>query len=105
MANAKLPLLPNDPLLFECTIFDGTAVYDDCNAHTDNYTELGGAYTNHTGMDRKIGFTGSKEFKAKEIEVFESTDETTLPNNRLAAFARFCSYQSKNTEIVIISAK
>jgi hypothetical protein len=39
------------------------------------------------------------------IEVFEITDERTLPNALLAPFSRSCWDQLKNTEMSILSAK
>jgi hypothetical protein len=45
-------------------------VYDRCNERTDNYTNLGGAYVNDTGIDGKHVFTGEYRFTVKEIEVF-----------------------------------
>jgi hypothetical protein len=54
--------------------FGGMAVSDNCNANTDSYTQLGIAYTNDTGLDGETVFTGSHDFKVKEIEVFEITD-------------------------------
>jgi hypothetical protein len=45
-------------------------VYDDCKANTESYTSLGRVYTNDTGL---VVFTGSYNFKVKEIEVFEIT--------------------------------
>jgi hypothetical protein len=54
--------------------FYGMGVYDDCNANTDSYTDLGHTYTNDTGLDGRTVFTGSEYFKVKEIEVFEITD-------------------------------
>jgi hypothetical protein len=48
-------------------------VYDNSNADTYSYTRLGNTYTNDTGLDSKIVFTRSSEFKLKEIEVFEIT--------------------------------
>jgi hypothetical protein len=61
-----------------------------CNADTHSSTSLGGAYTNGTGLDAKVFFTGSFHFQVREIEVSEITDSTTLPNN-LLAFPRFCA--------------
>jgi hypothetical protein len=59
-------------------------IYDHCNAHTHNGTYLFSfAYTNDTGLDGNTFFTGSEDFKVKEIEVFEITDETTPPNATL----------------------
>jgi hypothetical protein len=50
-------------------------VFDNCNASTDSNTlSFGGRYTNDTGLDGKTFFTGSSNFKVKEIEVFEITD-------------------------------
>jgi hypothetical protein len=49
-------------------------VYDSCNANTHSYTRLGEVYTNDTGLDGTTIFTGSGDFKVKEIEVFEITD-------------------------------
>jgi hypothetical protein len=54
--------------------FGGMGVSGNCNANTHSYTDLGGVYTNDTGLDRKTVFTGSKNFKVKEIEVFEIID-------------------------------
>jgi hypothetical protein len=49
-------------------------VYDECNANTDSYTCLDCSYANDTALDNFVVFTGSKDFKVKEIEVFEITD-------------------------------
>jgi hypothetical protein len=49
------------------------AVSRDCNRDNMNWTDLDAVYTNDTGLGRKIVFTGSKHFQAKEIEVFEIT--------------------------------
>jgi hypothetical protein len=49
------------------------AVYDNCNANS-SWTQLGLAYTNDTGLDGQVVFTGSLCFQVKEIEVFEITD-------------------------------
>jgi hypothetical protein len=38
------------------------------------WTELGLAYTNDTGLDGKMVFTGSHRFRVREIEVFEITE-------------------------------
>jgi hypothetical protein len=48
-------------------------VFDNCNANTDSWTELGLNYTNGTRLDGKTVFTGSEQFQVKEIEVFEIT--------------------------------
>jgi hypothetical protein len=45
-------------------------VYDRCNESTDNFTNLGGAYVNDTGIDGEKVFTGERYFTVKEIEVF-----------------------------------
>jgi hypothetical protein len=50
------------------------AVYNDCNVSTNSYTSLGLAYTNNTGLNDEIVFTGSCNFQVKEIEVFEITE-------------------------------
>jgi hypothetical protein len=55
-------------------IFGGIWVFDNCNANTDSCTRLAITYTNDTGLDRNIVFTGSKNFQVREIEVFEITD-------------------------------
>jgi hypothetical protein len=49
-------------------------VYDNCNANTNSSTSLGYSYTNNTGLADTIVFTGSRDFKVKEIEVFEITE-------------------------------
>jgi hypothetical protein len=54
--------------------FGGMPVSDNCNANTISCTDLGVAYTNDTRLERKTVFTGSFNFKVKEIEVFEITD-------------------------------
>jgi hypothetical protein len=41
-----------------------------CNERTYNYTNLGGAYVNNTGIDGRQVFTGEYNFTVKEIEVF-----------------------------------
>jgi hypothetical protein len=50
------------------------AVSSNCNAHTSSYTCLGSTYTNDTGLDQRVVFTGSYNFQVREIEVFEITD-------------------------------
>jgi hypothetical protein len=45
-------------------------VADGCNGNTSSYTNLGGAYTNDTGINGQQVFTGEHTFTAKEIEVF-----------------------------------
>jgi hypothetical protein len=60
--------------------FNDIAVSDNCNANVRNDISLGSSYTNDTGLDDQIVFTGSHwfqqdgNFKVKEIEVFEITD-------------------------------
>jgi hypothetical protein len=49
------------------------AVYDDCHVSTDTYMTLGSTYTNDTGLNSAVVFTGSYRFQVKEIEVFEIT--------------------------------
>jgi hypothetical protein len=53
--------------------FYGFGVFDNCNASTKSWTSLGTAYTNDTGLDGNIVFTGSALFQVTEIEVFEIT--------------------------------
>jgi hypothetical protein len=48
-------------------------VCDNCNANTRSHTVLGNSYTNDTGLDKFIVFTGSQYFQVAEIEVFEIT--------------------------------
>jgi hypothetical protein len=45
--------------------FGGMGVFDDCNANTHNFTELGGAYTNDTGLRAEAVFTGSRHFQVR----------------------------------------
>jgi hypothetical protein len=45
-------------------------VCDCCSESTSNWTVLGHAYTNDTGIDGKQVFTGEFNFTVKEIEVF-----------------------------------
>jgi hypothetical protein len=52
----------------------GIAVSDNCNAHTHSGTSLGTCYTNDTGLNGEVVFTGSRNFQVREIEVFEITD-------------------------------
>jgi hypothetical protein len=83
--------------------FDGIAVSDNCNANTPSYTScFGNSYTNDTGMHSYTFFTGSVHFQVKEIEVFEITDDTSLPPNRASVLfpksrqgrVIFCSLKS-----------
>jgi hypothetical protein len=53
--------------------FGGIGVSDNCYASTRSHTFLDVAYTNDTGLDRYIVFTGWQFFQVKEIEVFEIT--------------------------------
>jgi hypothetical protein len=46
-------------------------VSDECNTNIDSRTYLGDSYTNDTGLDKPIVFTGSQKFQVTEIEVFE----------------------------------
>jgi hypothetical protein len=50
-------------------------VSDNCNANTNSATfDFGSIYTNDTGQNGTTFFTGSLNFRVKEIEVFEMTD-------------------------------
>jgi hypothetical protein len=50
-------------------------VADNCNANSNSHTSnLGLTYNNYTGLDGKLFFTGSANFRVKEIEVFQITD-------------------------------
>jgi hypothetical protein len=49
-------------------------VSDDCNTNNDSFTSLGRSYTNDTGLDDTIVFTGSRNFQVQEIEVFKITE-------------------------------
>jgi hypothetical protein len=51
--------------------FGDIGVFDDCNANTGSWTSLGDIYTNDTGLDGRIVFTGSYDFQVQDIEVFE----------------------------------
>jgi hypothetical protein len=59
--------------------FKDIGINNYCNTHTNSWTSLGFSYTNDTGLDSKIVFTGSENFQVKEIEVFEITGQTALP--------------------------
>jgi hypothetical protein len=49
-------------------------IYTNSDSNTASYTNLGGkGYMNHTGRDGKTVFTGSYNFRSREIEVFEIT--------------------------------
>jgi hypothetical protein len=57
-------------------IFPGGAdilVYDNCDANENSYSFFGYTYTNDTGLNGDVGFTGVPNFRVKEIEVFEIT--------------------------------
>jgi hypothetical protein len=45
-------------------------VVDGCNGNTTSSTDLGGAFTNDTGINGQQVFTGERNFAVKEIEVF-----------------------------------
>jgi hypothetical protein len=45
-------------------------VTNNCDQNTSSYTNLGGSYTNDTGIDSKQVFTGEQYFQVREIEVF-----------------------------------
>jgi hypothetical protein len=56
---------------FGCDI----GVSDNCNANTGSFTSLGPSiYTNDSGLNPNVVFTGSREFQVREIEVFEIAD-------------------------------
>jgi hypothetical protein len=48
-------------------------VSDNCNTNNDSNIYFGHSYTNDTGLDGKVVFTGAQNFQVKEIEVFEIT--------------------------------
>jgi hypothetical protein len=50
------------------------AVCNDCGANADSYTIFGYGYTNDTGISGQTFFTGSTNFKVKEVEVFVITN-------------------------------
>jgi hypothetical protein len=54
--------------------FCGIFISDNCNANTRSHTWLGFSYTNDTGLEEVMVFTGSNRLQVKEIEVFEITD-------------------------------
>jgi hypothetical protein len=55
--------------------FGDIGVSDNCNANASSHTYLFGLrYANDTGLDGESFFTRSRNFKLKEIEVFEITD-------------------------------
>jgi hypothetical protein len=56
--------------------FGDIGVYDNCNANTSSYTDLGDRcrYANDTGLDGETLLTGSEKFTVKEIEVIEIAD-------------------------------
>jgi hypothetical protein len=61
--------------------FGDIHVSDDCNADTCSWThQFGSSYKNDTGLDGETFFTGSENFRVKEIEVFEITGGTALQN-------------------------
>jgi hypothetical protein len=50
-------------------------VVNNCDANTDSYTSrFGSTYGNDTGEDGETFFTGSQQFRVREIEVFEITN-------------------------------
>lgn len=53
-----------------CDLF----VSHNCNSNDDSVSSLGQTYTNDTKIDGRIFFTGSHNFRVKEIEVFEISD-------------------------------
>jgi hypothetical protein len=73
----KFPLT-NSAKAICCDSYDGPVfgnghdllIYEGCNNSTVNFTSLGGAYENDTGLDGKTVFTGEFNFSVKEIEVY-----------------------------------
>jgi hypothetical protein len=55
-------------------LFWEIGVSGECDSNTLSYTNVGGAYANDTGLDGKQVLTGSRQFRAKEVEVFEITE-------------------------------
>jgi hypothetical protein len=53
-----------------CDLF----VAHNCDQNSDSVSSLGETYINNTGVCGRIFFTGSHNFKVKEIEVFEITE-------------------------------
>jgi hypothetical protein len=74
--------------------FDDIGVSNNCNANTDSWTWVGAIYTNDTGLDGNTVFTGSRNFRVKEIEGFEITDSTALPQNTCSPLA--WKYENEN---------
>jgi hypothetical protein len=71
--------------------FCDIGVSDDCNANSRSYSSLGGSYANGWTV-----LTGANHFIVKEIEVFEITDESALPNPaRLPRKSRFARNPKK----------
>jgi hypothetical protein len=69
--------------------FSDITVQGNCNANTDSSTgKFGSTYTNDTGLDEEIFFTGSKNFQVKEIEIFEISGSYTLKVWTLAVPSR-----------------
>jgi hypothetical protein len=56
-----------------CFGYGDISVSNNCNAGTRSCTLFGNTYTNDTGLDDEIVFTGSMYFQVKETEVFEIT--------------------------------
>jgi hypothetical protein len=54
--------------------FNDIGVSNNCNTNIISCSYLGYCYTNDTGLDAKVVFTGSFKFRVKEIEVFEIID-------------------------------
>jgi hypothetical protein len=49
-------------------------VSDNCSTNNDSFSSIGHSYTNDTGLNGNIVFTGSRNFKVTEIEVFKITN-------------------------------
>jgi hypothetical protein len=53
--------------------FSDIMIWDNCNTKIIS-SSFGDSYTNNTGLDGNVFFTGSVDFQVKEIDVFEITD-------------------------------
>jgi hypothetical protein len=70
------------------------AIDDGCNTYTNSSTSFGWSYTNDTGLDGDIVFTGSSNFRVAEIEVFDYR----LKSRSLKSFSS-TQAEAKNREI------
>jgi hypothetical protein len=71
-AEKKRQAIGCDPECGPC--FSDILVSDQCDSNNKSYTGLSYTYTNNTGLDEQVVFTGSRQFRVKEIEVFEISD-------------------------------